>query len=225
MFDDKAAGKQRIFIEAVQEGITEHVGDLQLGAEHHRKDKEDGHALVFKQRESVKPQHLRPALITLGVSHRDRRQRQGEQRQQYRQRRTDVQLHMAQLKAGEADAPHGEDKADSAPDTDRRKIGNDIQPRRLQAIVRDGVNQPQRRHIGQRVEEDHEEHFARRGDLRRQIQRQRTHQVTNGIHPFGANPLIGDDAEQRRHQHRGDTERAINRADCCAVKLQGDKHV
>ena len=171
MLDDKAAGKQRIFIEAMQEGVAEHIGDLQFGTEHHREDKEDSHALVFKQRKGVKPQNLRPPLIALGVGDRNMRQRQGEQRQQDRQRRANVQLHMAQFEAREADAPHGEDKADGAPDTNWREIGDDIQPRRLQAIVRDGVNQPQRRHIGQRVEEDHKEHLARRGDLRRQIQR------------------------------------------------------
>ena len=171
MLDDKAAGKQRIFIEAVQEGVTEHVSDLQLGAEHHREDKEDSHTLVFKQRKSVQAEHLRPALIALGVGDRNMRQRQGEQSQQDRQRRANVQLHMAQFKAGEAHAPHGEDKADGAPDTNWREIGDNIQPRRLQAVVGDGIDQAKRRHVGQRVKQDHEEHLARRGDLRREVQR------------------------------------------------------
>ena len=132
---------------------------------------------------------------------------------------------MAQLKAGEADGPHGEDKTDGAPDTNRREIGHDIHIRRLQAVVRNGVNQPQRWHIGQRVEQDDEEHLARRGDLGGEPQRQRADQMANGINPLGADPFIGNDTEQRRHKHRGDTERAIHRPDGRAVELEGDEHI
>ena len=35
MLHNKAAGKHRIFVEAVQEGITEHVGNLQFRAQQH----------------------------------------------------------------------------------------------------------------------------------------------------------------------------------------------
>ena len=68
------------------------------------------------------------------------RQRQGEQHQYQGQCRTDVQLHMAQFKAGEAHSPHRQNKADGAPDTNWREVGNDIHPGRLQAIVGDGVD-------------------------------------------------------------------------------------
>ena len=171
MLDDKATGEQRVFIEAVQEGVAKHIGDLQFGAEHHGEDKEDCHTLVFKQRKGVQAEHLGPALVALGVGDRNMRQRQGEQRQQDRQRRADIKLHMAKLEAREANAPHGEDKADGAPDTNWREIGHDIQPRRLQAVVGDGVDQAKRRHISQRVKQDHEEHLAWRSDLRREVQR------------------------------------------------------
>ena len=206
MLHDKAAGEQRIFIKAVQEGVAEHIGDLQFGAQHHRENKEDRHTFVFKQREGIKAQHGGPALVFLLIGHRNMRQRQGEEHQQQGERRADIELHMAQFKAGEADAPHGEDKTNGAPDTNRREIGHDIHIRRLQAVVRNGVNQPQRWHIGQRVEQDDEEHFPRRGDLGGEPQRQRADQMANGINPLGADPFIGNDTEQRRHKHRGDTE-------------------
>jgi hypothetical protein len=54
------------------------------------------------------------------------RQRQGEQRQYDRECRPDVKLHMAQFEACEAHAPHGHDKADGAPDTDWREVGDDL---------------------------------------------------------------------------------------------------
>ena len=128
MFNDEAAGEQRIVIEAVQEGITEHIGNLQLCAQHHREDEENRHTLVFKQREGIQTQHGRPALVFLLIGDWDMRQRQGEQRQYDGQRRADIQLHMAQFKAGEAYRPHRQNKADGAPDTDWREVCNNIHP-------------------------------------------------------------------------------------------------
>ena len=66
----------------MQEGVAEHIGDLQLGAQHHRENKEDGHAFVFKQREGIEAQHGGPALVFLLISHWNMRQRQGEEHQQ-----------------------------------------------------------------------------------------------------------------------------------------------
>ncbi len=165
MLHDKAGGKQRIFIKAVQEGVAEHVGDLQFRAQHHREDKEDRHAFVFKQRKGVQPQHAAPALFLLLVRNGNVWQCQSEQHQHDRQRRANVQLHMAQLEAGEAHRPHRQNKADGAPDADWREVGNDVHARRFQAVVGDGVNQAQRWHIGQRVKQNNEEHRPRRGDF------------------------------------------------------------
>ena len=93
---------------------------------------------------------------------------------------------MAQLEAREAHAPHRHDKADGAPDTDWREVGDDIQTGRFQAIVGDGVDQAKRWHIGQRVKQDHHEHRPRRGHFGRHKQRPRTHQVAKHIQPFRA---------------------------------------
>ncbi|MNP51688.1 hypothetical protein D3C76_1460300 [compost metagenome] len=57
MLYDKAPGEQRVVIEAVQEGIAEHVGDLQLRTQQHGEDKEDRHAFVFKQCKCVQTEH------------------------------------------------------------------------------------------------------------------------------------------------------------------------
>jgi hypothetical protein len=54
VLDDKAAGKQRIFIEAVQEGVTEHIGDLQSAPSIIEKIKKIA-TLVFKQRKAFRP--------------------------------------------------------------------------------------------------------------------------------------------------------------------------
>lgn len=35
VFNDEATGEQRVVIETVQEGITEHIGNLQFRAQHH----------------------------------------------------------------------------------------------------------------------------------------------------------------------------------------------
>ena len=170
----------------MQEGVAEHVGDLQLRAQQHGEDEEDRHAFVFEQREGIQAEHGAPALVFLLVRHRNGWQRQGEDRQQYGERRTDIELHMAQFEAREAHAPHRHDKADGAPDTDWREIGHDIHIRGLQAVVGDGVDQPKRWHIGQRVEQNHHEHRPRRGHLGCHKQRPRAHQVAKHVQPFGA---------------------------------------
>ncbi len=184
VFNDKAAREQRVVIEAVQEGVAEHVGDLQFRAQQHGEDKEDRHAFVFEQRECVQAEHGAPALVFLLVRNRDGWQRQGKYRQHHGERSTDIELHMAQFEAREAHAPHRHDKTDGAPDTDGWEIGDDIHTGRFQAVVGDGVDQAKRRHIGQRVQQDHHEHRPRRGHFGRHKQRPRTHEVAKHIQPF-----------------------------------------
>ena len=213
VFNDKAAGEQRVVIEAVQEGVAEHVGDLQLCAQQHGEDKEDRHAFVFKQRERVQAEHGAPALVFLLVRNRNGWQRQGEDRQQHRERCADIELHMAQFEAREAHAPHRHDKADSSPDTDWREIGHDIHIRGLQAVVGDGVDQAKRWHIGQRVKQDHHEHRPRRGHLGCHKQRPRAHQMAKHVQPFRTQPFIRHDAQQRWHEDSRNTERAVNGTD------------
>ena len=127
MLHDKAGGKQRVFIEAVQEGVAEHIGDLQLCAQQHGEDEENRHALIFKQCKSIQAQHAAPALFCLLIGDRNVRQRQREQRQHHGERSTNIELHMAQFEAGKAHRPHRQNKADGAPNTDRREVGHDIQ--------------------------------------------------------------------------------------------------
>ncbi len=197
----------------MQEGIAEHVGDLQFRAQQHGEDKEDRHAFVFKQRESVQAEHGAPALVFLLVRYRNMRQRHREQRQHHGERRTDVELHMAQFEAREAHAPHRHNKTDGAPDTDWREIGHDIHIRRFQAVVGDGVDQAKRWHIGQRVKQDHHKHRPRRGDLGCHKQRSRAHQVAKHVQPFRTQPFIRHYPQQRWHKDRRDTQRAVDGTD------------
>ena len=68
------------------------------------------------------------------------RQRQGEQREDNGKHRTDVELHVAQFEAREADAPHCHDKADGAPDTNRWEIRHNIQTGGFQSVVGNRVD-------------------------------------------------------------------------------------
>lgn len=92
------------------------------------------------------------------VRHRNVRQGKGKQYQQNGKRRADIKLHMAQLETGETHAPHRQNKANGTPDTDRWEVSHNIHAGRLQAVIRYSIDQAQRRHIGQRVKQDHKEH-------------------------------------------------------------------
>ena len=99
----------------------------QFGASIIEKNKEDRHTFVLNSAKASKAQHGGPALDFSADWLPEYAAASGvKEHQQQGERRADIELHMARSKPGEADAPHGEDKTDGAPDTNRREIGHDI---------------------------------------------------------------------------------------------------
>ena len=152
MLHDRRIGILGHRAEALYIGVPEGVGYLQRGAEQHREDEENGHALLLEERERTQPQRIdpRPGLdIAVDGAAGQRERIDG---QQERQHRRNIELPLGQLDLHAADMrqvdePHRGDEAYGTPHADRRKMFHGIEPCQVEGIVCHRIRQGDGRHV------------------------------------------------------------------------------
>ena len=92
MFHDGRIGILGHRSEILDITVAEGIGDLERGAQQHREDEEDGHALLLEEREGAQSQRIDPRLLAHAAVDGACGQRERVDGQHERQRRRDIQL-------------------------------------------------------------------------------------------------------------------------------------
>ena len=152
MLHDRRIGILGHRAEALYIGVAEGVGYLQRGAEQHREDEENGHALLLEERERTQPQRIDPRPGLDRAVDGAAGQRERVDGQQERQHRRNIELPLGQLDLHAADMrqvdePHRGDETYGTPHADRGKMFHGIEPCQVEGIVCHRIRQGDGRHV------------------------------------------------------------------------------
>ena len=108
----------------------------------------------------------------------------------------------------EIDNPHGNDEADGSKDSDARKLGNRVEPRLFERVVRNRVAQGEGRHVecnSNRIDREElpEGYVLAVGhaQITNGEHAQRRHKVAETKHLLCLNPSVGSDTDDSRHKN------------------------
>src|SRR6185437_11070136 len=121
--------------------------------------------------------------------------------------------------------PHRTYEADCTPDTDRRKIPDDIESPFFEDDIGDGIVQCDRRHEKEGIEKHRYVKQAEASQRGRPDQHRRRNDMTNTQHPLRIDPSVRDDPESCRGEYRGYPHRTVNTSDLFAVEMQYVEHI
>src|SRR5690554_816738 len=211
--------------EAVQKRAAKGVGNLQGGAQKHREDKEDRHALFFKEHEGVQAHRADPAGAFFGAQRFGWRQKKGIDAQKERRTRRQKELVGTLGPSQKVDGPHRQNKAHGAPDANRWEGLGDIEAGFFEQAIGNRVAQRDGRHKGHQIDEHQRIKERIIGDHGGADQRGCADQMTQPEHALRVDPAVGDDAGKPRHKQRGDAHGGVDRADLKSLEFQGDEHI
>ena len=138
-------------VQLVEERVRERVIELQRDADQERPEHEDGERPLAQQLQRVEPEDVGERARRRCSLRRRVRQHQAEQPEHDRACGGHSQRHRRRLEAERADEEPGDDPADRAEHADRRELA----PRILHLVERQRVAQRERRHVAERVDQQH----------------------------------------------------------------------
>ena len=212
MFHDGRIGILGHRSEILDITVAEGIGDLERGAQQHREDEEDGHALLLEEREGAQSQRIDPRLLAHAAVDGACGQRERVDGQHERQRRRDIQLpgckfdlHASDMH--QIDEPHGGDESHGAPHADGREVLYAVEFRQIKGVVGHGVRQRDGRHV--------EHHAQQHAAVQRRIlglrgrgdEEPAADEVADAQQFLRRNPAVGDDSHDGGHEQRGDAHR------------------
>src|SRR6185312_5102507 len=191
----KSAGILRDFCEISDKAIGKRIADLQRESEKHGEDKEDQHFFLPEKDKGVQAQRGIEAASGSRSDGNATRQGEGIHAEYNARRGTYPELVMALLPTANIDYPHRTDEPHSAPDTDRRKIPDDIEPPLLEDDIGDGVVQGYRRHKEAAIQQHREVEPSKTGQSGSPDHDAGAKQVGYTQHALGVDPTVSHDPE------------------------------
>ncbi len=203
-------------VQLVQKQIGERVIELQRDADQERAEDEDRERALAQQLERVEAEDGADRHLAFLRDRRRVRQGETEQPEHHRSGGRNLQRPCGRLEAERPDEQARHDPADRPEDANQRELAAGI----VHLPERQRVAQRQRRHVAERVDQQHDVERTEARLQRREIQHGAAGDVQRGENALGRHEPIGDHADEERRNDCGDRRRPRREADLLAGEVQ-----